>query len=240
MASDPPAARRPVREQGRALGDPTRYAIFEQLRQASNPVGVADLASAFGLHPNAVRLHLGTLREAGLVVEEQAAGSGRGRPPRQYRLSPGAIERWDSAGPHEELALMLLEMVQTRRSAREVGRSAGRRLAGSLSGPALDAIGTVVGVARRLGFEPTQPRLLDGDGPPGPRREVVLRRCPFTVGALRAPQVVCELHRGLAEGVLAESSASQDADVDRVEHVDLVVRDPRTAGCSLVFASATT
>lgn len=72
------AAMTDVRDQGRALGDRTRYAIFETLRDAAGPLTVAQLAAQFTLHPNAIRLHLGKLRDASLVIEETAAPRGRG------------------------------------------------------------------------------------------------------------------------------------------------------------------
>lgn len=216
-----------VRDQGRALGDRTRYAIFEALRGAPGPVTVADLAAQFSLHPNAIRLHLGKLRDASLVIEEAAAPRGRGRPALLYRVSPGAVERWESASPHEELSLMLLEMLEDGRSSRDVGRSAGARLASSL-GPSAqaDPVDLLVGVTRRLGFEPQAPQLATGSGGDD---EIVLGRCPFAVGAERAPQIVCDLHRGLAEGVWADSE---------LEVTELVVRNPHQAGCRLRYRAA--
>ncbi len=218
------AAMTDVRDQGRALGDRTRYAIFETLRDAADPLTVAQLAAQFALHPNAIRLHLGKLRDASLVIEETAAPQGRGRPALLYRVSPGAVERWESATPHEELSLMLLEMLEEGRSPREVGRKAGARLAASLdrSGRA-DPVDLLVGVTRQLGFEP---RLPAASAPRGEDEEIVLHRCPFAVGAERAPQIVCELHRGLAEGVWAGSD---------LQVTDLVVRNPHQAGCRLRY-----
>ncbi len=67
-------------EQARALGDPTRNAIFRYVDAASDPVGVAELTDHFGLNHNAIRQHLAKLRDAGLVVEELATPSGPGRP----------------------------------------------------------------------------------------------------------------------------------------------------------------
>ncbi len=222
--AEPTSDRNPdaVPDQGRALGDPTRYAIFDHLRQSNGPVSIAQLATVFPLHPNAIRLHLGKLRDASLVLEERSAPAGRGRPALTYRLNPGAIERWAAAGPHEELARMLLTMVETGRPAPEVGRDAGTRLAKSLSGHDHDATDLIVGVARRLGFEPTTP--LTGSDP----TEIRLTHCPFAVGAERAAPVVCELHRGLAEGVCQSAGGTM-----RV--ADLIIRPEPSAGCRLVL-----
>ncbi len=67
--------------QSRALGDPTRNAIFVHLRDAPEPVTVAELTDRFGLNHNAIRQHLAKLRAAGLATEHRDPPSGRGRPP---------------------------------------------------------------------------------------------------------------------------------------------------------------
>src|SRR5690242_17677378 len=97
--------------QNRALGDPTRHAIFAYVRDAPAPVGVAELTEHFGLNHNAIRQHLAKLREAGLVVEEHQPPAGPGRPPLRYRPTPGAADRWGGSSPYEALAKMLLALV---------------------------------------------------------------------------------------------------------------------------------
>ena len=52
-----------------ALGDPTRRAIFEQLR--GGPRSVGDLASSLPVSRPAVSQHLRVLREAGLVSDRK-------------------------------------------------------------------------------------------------------------------------------------------------------------------------
>jgi DNA-binding transcriptional ArsR family regulator len=66
-------------EQGRALGSPTRYAIFRYVERSGSPVGVAELTAHFGLNHNAIRQHMAKLREARLVVEEQLGITERAR-----------------------------------------------------------------------------------------------------------------------------------------------------------------
>ncbi len=77
-----------LQEQARALGDPTRHAIFEFVADAAHPVDVAELTDHFGLNHNAIRQHLAKLVDAQLVTESRATGGGRGRPRLQYRLHP--------------------------------------------------------------------------------------------------------------------------------------------------------
>jgi DNA-binding transcriptional ArsR family regulator len=52
-----------------ALADPTRRAVFEQLR--SGPRSVGDLASGLPVSRPAVSQHLRVLKGAGLVTDEQ-------------------------------------------------------------------------------------------------------------------------------------------------------------------------
>jgi predicted ArsR family transcriptional regulator len=204
--------------QSRALGDPTRHAIFVQVRDADEPVSVAELTAAFGLNHNAIRQHLAKLRQAGLVAEQRDRPAGPGRPPVRYRVVPGVAERWGSPVAYEVLTLLLLEMVRTGASPVEAGRSAGRHLAEE-HGTDADAVEILDAVARKLGFDPQVQERRNGV-------DVVLARCPFVRPAAEAPEVVCMIHRGIAEGI-AESSA------DHARVVDLVVRPPQRANCRI-------
>jgi DNA-binding transcriptional ArsR family regulator len=52
-----------------ALGDPTRRAVFEQLRD--RPMAVGELAAGMPVSRPAVSQHLKVLKEAGLVTERR-------------------------------------------------------------------------------------------------------------------------------------------------------------------------
>jgi DNA-binding transcriptional ArsR family regulator len=62
------------------LGDPTRRAIFEQLR--TGPHAVGEIAQGFPISRPAVSQHLRVLKEAGLVQEEPVGTR------RLYRVDP--------------------------------------------------------------------------------------------------------------------------------------------------------
>ena len=207
-----------LQEQARALGDPTRHAIFRYVADAGAPVDVAELTTHFGLNHNAIRQHLAKLVDASLVIEEQAPSAGRGRPRLNYRTHPGADSRWGATGPYERLSLLLSEMLRTGDSAVEVGRRAGRR---QRLGAAAedDPISFVVEAMEREGFDPTVRAR-------GARVDVILRTCPFATTALVDPDTVCSIHLGIAQG-LAESTDGRIA-VD-----ELVPHDPRKANCRL-------
>jgi DNA-binding transcriptional ArsR family regulator len=66
-----------------ALGDPTRRAIFEQLRDG--PKAVGELAKGLPISRPAVSQHLRVLKEAGLVSDEPDGAR------RLYRIDPGGL-----------------------------------------------------------------------------------------------------------------------------------------------------
>ncbi len=211
-----------LQEQARALGDPTRHAIFRYLVDAGTPVDVAELTGHFCLNHNAIRQHLAKLVGARLVSEDQAPSVGRGRPRLNYRVNPAADSRWGATGPYERLSLLLAEMLRTGDSAVEVGRRAGRR-AGRRKrlGPVgdEDPVALVVDVMEREGFEPSVRTR-------GGHVDVVLGTCPFATTALVDPDTVCSIHLGLAEGIAEMTDG-------RVTVDGLVPHDPRKANCRL-------
>jgi hypothetical protein len=81
----------------------------------------------------------------------------------------------------------------------------------------------------RTGFTPVLAR---ESAPSGPTDEIVLRSCPLLESAREHPEVVCQVHRGLVEGVLGRDGDGSDGRADvRVE------LDPwgRPEGCRLVL-----
>jgi predicted ArsR family transcriptional regulator len=205
--------------QARALGDPTRHAIFRAVVDAPGPVDVATLTARFELNHNAIRQHLAKLCFAGLVIEEAGLPTGRGRPRLQYRPALVVSGDWGIPSPYEHLAVMLVEVLQSGRSPREVGVEAGRRLAATVPDVA-DPIDCLEVLAAQRGFEP---RRIDGRG----SVDLVLDHCPFQASATAAPDIVCQVHLGLAEGI-AEAAGGGSVKV-----AELVARDPRRAGCRL-------
>jgi DNA-binding transcriptional ArsR family regulator len=66
-----------------ALGDPTRRAIFEQLRRGPRAVG--EIAAELPVSRPAVSQHLRVLKDAGLVTERREGTR------RLYRLDPDGL-----------------------------------------------------------------------------------------------------------------------------------------------------
>ena len=202
--------------QARALGDPTRFAIFCRVLDGPSPVRVDVLSEEFKLNHNAVRQHLAKLVGAGLVEETAGARQGRGRPALHYQASPEAAAAWTSQSPYQQLALLLVEVAKGDATPVEVGAAAGRSIRVSRGD---DPLTRLTDEMAKRGF---RPRAATGAG----GVELVLERCPFEAAATEAPEIICSLHRGLAEGIL--EAVGGDYEVE-----DLVSEDPKSAGCRL-------
>lgn len=216
-----PATEASLQRQARALGDPTRHAIFQHVVGSDEPVGVAELNGRFPLNHNAIRQHLAKLVDAGLVVEAIAPAVGRGRPRLVYTVNPTAEGAWGGAGPYERLSRLLAEVIHSGLTPEEVGRRAADEF--RVSSPSGDVVADVAAAMARQGFEP---EVRPGRG----GAEVVLHACPFASAALVDRDTVCALHLGIAEGLATGTPGAIR---------ELVAHDPRQAGCRLRIAVGT-
>ena len=204
--------------EARALGDPTRHAIFNHIAEAARPVDVAELTGLLGLNHNAIRQHLAKLVAAGLVVEAKAHRTSRGRPRLVYEVAPGAESRWGVTGPYERLSVLLSQVIRTGRTPVEVGRDAGRVMRSEMD-PGVGGVEGLMSAMARQGFAPEVHRR-------GSRAKVVLDTCPFATTVLTDRETVCQMHLGLAEGL----TDGTDTTVEK-----LMTKDPRKAGCQLAL-----
>jgi predicted ArsR family transcriptional regulator len=186
----------------KALADDTRYRLYRHLRLVDRPVSVREMSRRLSLHPNTLRPHLRRLEEAGLVTHQVRKTAGVGRPQTQYR----AVEpSGDEARDFRLLAEMLCGLVRTKREvdrATALAREWGGYLVaqgGPKPGVRLPArlnLARLQEAMARAGFEPRFRRT-------GAGVEVTLRDCPFRELTEDYRDLVCSLHRGLAEGMLA-------------------------------------
>jgi predicted ArsR family transcriptional regulator len=203
-----------LQQQARALGDPTRHAIYRYVADSGASVGIAELTEHFKLNHNAIRQHLAKLVDAGLVIETVAKGAGPGRPRLLYEIDQAADSRWGVNGPYERLSLLLAEIIRTGDSATEVGRRAGMRL----RPPASAGGDPITGMATAMAAQGFDPEVRAGKG----KVDIVLHRCPFESTALADPETVCTLHLGIAEGLAVGTGSVVE---------ELIARDPRPANC---------
>jgi predicted ArsR family transcriptional regulator len=205
----------PVERRARVLAEPARRRVWEAVRAAPVPVGVAELAERLDVHPNTIRLHLARLVESGLVTEETEAERHPGRPGYRYRAA--GTDPVTEAAAYRRLATLLAQAVRSETGARAAGHAAGAADAARLAGS--DPIDAILHALAAEGFAPEVEQAGDE------RVEIVLRACPFADVAANDPATICELHLGLAEGA---AQAIGGLTVD-----GLRINDPYQAGCQL-------
>lgn len=204
-----------LQEQAKALGDPTRHAVFRHIATTGRAVDIAELKDLFPFTHNAIRQHLAKLVSAGLVLESSAPPMGRGRPRLVYEINPTVEGEWGTTGPYERLSRLLAEVIHSGLSPEEVGRRAADRF--RVSSPSGDIVADVTAAMVRQGFEPEVKPLRGG-------AEIVLHNCPFVTTALADRETVCALHLGIARGLTGSTPGTVS---------ELVAYDPRKAGCKL-------
>ena len=178
-------------------------------RSPDQPVSIAAVAAELDLHVNTAREHLDRLVSSGLARRTRLAPSGRGRPGWGYTPSP---RRSPAAAEYVTLARVLADHVaehggDVRQDMATLGRRWGRSLADA-DHPADHAADEqpddmVVRLLGDLGFDPDVSART-------PSVRVSLRRCPILEVARQRPEVVCQVHRGIVEGVLEAKDAPRD------------------------------
>jgi predicted ArsR family transcriptional regulator len=192
----------------KALGDNTRYAIYLELARSPLPLTTAEVADVLALHVNTVRPHLERMREVGLLQVAADARGSVGRPQHRYSLSPDAPSLGLEPSPFPLLARVLLRASAAAgldgEEVAEAGRDQGRADAevwvveaarAAESGRTVDCLDALLLEQTRLGFDP---ELAEGDG----EATLAFAHCPFRSLAETHPDLVCNLHRGLVEGLV--------------------------------------
>lgn len=205
------------RKRAQALGDPTRHAIYREIALLARPVAVSELVDRFGLNHNTVRQHLAKLRAADLIEDVRDNPTGPGRPRILYHLTPEAAAGWNDEGPYQRLSMLLLDLAAGNSTPLEVGRAAGRALGHEVV-ESEDPLRSMERAVADQGFAPRIERH-------GDRAELILEHCPFAAAASADSDLVCQLHRGMAEG-LAEQ-------IDGVVTEGLEVHAPQLGACRL-------
>jgi predicted ArsR family transcriptional regulator len=190
----------------KALAEDTRYRLYRYLRLSGRAVPIRELATRLSLHPNTLRPHLRRLQDVGLVASESRRGSNVGRPQTVYL----AVDSEPSEGrDYRLLADILLGLMtgsRQRARAREVAREWGAYLVArarpkpSLARrPAGPDLAMLQASLAQAGFDPRFRRA-------GTKTvHITLRDCPFRDLTDEHRELVCSVHEGLLEGVLAAS-----------------------------------
>ena len=213
----------------KALGDNTRYAIYLELARSPVALSTGDIAETLDLHPNTVRPHLERMRDAGLLDVEVDNRGTVGRPQHVYSLASDSPSLGLEPPVYPVLSGMLARvaaaLAPTPEEVAETGRIQGRAAAARRAGKAGSAgpgrrdgpgacVAAVMAELADMGFDPAS-------ADDGSVTTVAFTRCPFRELAEAYPEVVCHLHRGIVEGMVA---ALGGVEVERF--ATLADRDP--------------
>jgi predicted ArsR family transcriptional regulator len=189
-----------------ALGD-SRARVLEALQTARTALGVGQVATKVGLHPNTARFHLDGLVEQGLAERNSEERATPGRPRALYSATRGSAPAGRRS--YRLLAQILTSYLATTsrqpekaalRAGEEWGRYLAERPAPFRRIDAAAATRQLVQALDDIGFAP-EPTTV------GRKRQIRLHHCPFREAAEQHREVVCTIHLGLMRGMLAEMEA---------------------------------
>jgi predicted ArsR family transcriptional regulator len=196
----------------KALGDNTRYAIYLELARAPAPLSTADIAETLGLHPNTVRPHLERMREIGLLEVEVDNRGVVGRPQHRYSVAADAPSLGLEPPAFRLMAALLAGIADSAGAgaelAAEVGRAQGEEDAAKQ--PSRSCVRALMTELTELGFDPVA-------ADDGSQTSIAFTHCPYQELAEAFPHLVCNLHRGIVEGLVA---AKGGAEVTRFNTLD--------------------
>jgi predicted ArsR family transcriptional regulator len=206
----------------KALADGSRYSIYLEVARSSVPLSTTEVAERLGLHPNTVRPHLERMREVGLLVMSTESHGSVGRPQHRWSVPPQApslgleppglrllarllaeAAALGSPGPDE-----LCEIGRGQARERAEASRAGRSGRGSGLRPA--CVQAIIDELADLGFDPVV------DSEDGATLGIAFTRCPFRELATAYPDLVCQLHRGLTEGIVEKAHHPDEAPAARI------------------------
>ncbi|MGO1489438.1 MAG: helix-turn-helix transcriptional regulator [Arachnia sp.] len=176
-------------------------------------VTINQVAKHLGGHPNSARQHLDALTTLTLLTAADVQSDRPGRRPRGYTLTSLGRQTLgaDRVGESRELADVFASYLVATGSgpeqAQEIGRAWGTKRADELDEEQTEgALEAVVEVLDILGFDPSTMHTEQGDA-------VILRTCPLLDMAHGSPEFVCNIHRGLIDGVLRRIGAREGVDL---------------------------
>lgn len=202
----------------KALADDTRYVLYRELAASTTARSIAELAELVGLHPNTVRPHLDRLRDAGLVRVEVDNRGSVGRPQHRYSVVADAPSLGLEPPAFPLMAGLLANVAAVCEPGADevaaVGRQHGRHAATTRLPQDPPGAEAVRAEMDDLGFEPVEHA---GAG----EVTIAFASCPYRALAEAFPELVCQLHRGIVEGM-----AEHMDDVVITRFSTLVDRDP--------------
>ena len=191
-----------------SLGDPTRRGIYITVREAPEPATASQIADLFSIHPNVARHHLDRLAEDGYLEvtrrrPDGKSGPGAGRPAKCYTATTKEIDLHFPARRYDLLSELLVRVIERidpgnlADIAADIGREYGSEIASEIGAPSESGFDTAVKAVALamtgMGFA------TDSDAD---TRRLLTSHCPFADTAIKHPEVVCSLDRGIVSGLM--------------------------------------
>lgn len=173
---------------------------------------VTDIARQLGGHVNRSRTHLQELEKAGLVNVDTVHGGGRGRPSRRYVITPSGrlaivAKGGVDYGPLVRACAQHLAVAGEPSDAIEIGKKWADLIADADACGDEEFVSRLVQLMEVHGFTPDMP-VEESEG-----LSIALRTCPMIWEARENPAVVCGIHQGLVDGVLARWTRPERAQI---------------------------
>ncbi len=187
---------------------PARAEVLAVLSEQPDPVSIRSIAGYLGRHPNTLREHIDWLLDHGLVRRHRVPGPGRGRPAWHYEAVGPVPASEDYAELVAALAWSLAEssddpLGEAMRTGRTWGSELCREHGATPAPTEAEGRRHTVELIEELGYRPIADERAD---------QVQLTRCPLLQAAHEHPDIVCSVHLGIVESILA----SYGADPDRI------------------------
>lgn len=173
-----------------ALGERTRLNILLSFYDDPRPRTVDEVAVEADVHRTVAFQHLERLARFGYLATELRRGF-RGKPAKIYHLAGGPIEISHPPRLNRQLAGLLAQsLARFGYEGRAAGREAGYQFGLSLGQPAPDRQRALVPLESLGGRYKIDEAALTADN------------CVFREACTDSPQMVCEVHAGILQGVL--------------------------------------
>lgn len=197
-----------ILEISKALGEETRFSIFQEIAASDTALTVKDLVATFGMHHSAIRIHLGRLEEAGLIISHKRHTKGAvGRPQLAFTPNPEAMTISLPPRNYQLMAQLALDFARREgvelERAEEFGSEWGRDYARSKQLPG--RLSMKKGLDRVCDELTSMGSPADWAGEKGNGAYLLtIQNCPFRELPDEYTELVCGLHQSMAEGILGQ------------------------------------
>lgn len=211
-----------------------RRRVLETIESADEPMTAAEVADSLDLHHNTVREHLDSLVEAGFVEVSTKPTGRRGRPALRYAsTAPDPAQVLDS---YLTLLDAIADTLGTGPEGQRLAREIGRRWA-QLT-PLTEGDAAVVGspdaLTRATVLLPDLSTM--GFAPDATGEEIILKACPLVTKDRVPHPLVCLMHEGFLNEVLAEQGRALNPANDAGARTRLSVVPLVADGCHVLVS----